>query len=503
MRSSLPTLSQLKTQVSSTLATTVYSANAQITERDKPDSGLGGSLAGLWSHYLTGDSLRSRIARGAFWSVLGTGISQALGLFATVICARLLGSAAYGQLGIVLTTVNLFATVASVGLGVTATKHVAEYWRHDPRHAGRIIAMSSMVSAVSGSAIAILLIVLAPWLSRSTLKAPLATELQLGALMMLFAAVNGYQTGTLAGFEAFRTQAVLNAIRGFVACPAIVTGVVLGGLRGAMIAYTATSAVTFLIHEIAIRRQCRLHSVPLSYSVDKADLRLLWSFSLPVLIASFSFTPAVWWTSAMLGTTAGYAQLGIFNAALQWQLLVMFFSNAVANLGLPTLSAVLPERSIEKYKQMLKVNFLLTTALAVIIAVPVGLAAPWIMSLYGHGFASGALTLRLVCLAAVISAANISVGQAIWSLGAARPGMLLALMRGLALVAAASLLSPHGAAGLAGAYVVMGVVQTVVQAPFMCSLMRRQAAVWAGPQASLDCARESTLRCSPFRSPEA
>src|ERR1035441_4490968 len=126
MRSSLPTLSQLKTQVSSTLATKVYSANAQITERDKPDSGLWGSLAGLWSHYLTGDSLRSRIARGAFWSVLGTGISQALGLFATVICARLLGSAAYGQLGIVLTTVNLFATVASVGLGVTATKHRSE-----------------------------------------------------------------------------------------------------------------------------------------------------------------------------------------------------------------------------------------------------------------------------------------------------------------------------------------------------------------------------------------
>jgi len=132
--------------------------------------------------------------------------------------------------------VNLFAAVVSVGLGITATKHVAEYRRHDPHRAGRIIAMSSMVSAVSGSAIAILLIVFAPWLSRSALKAPLATELQLGALMMLFAAVNGYQTGTLAGFEAFKAQAVLNALRGIFAFPAIVTGVVLGGLRGATIA---------------------------------------------------------------------------------------------------------------------------------------------------------------------------------------------------------------------------------------------------------------------------
>jgi len=180
--------------------------------------------------------------------------------------------------------------------------------------------------------------------------------------------------------------------------------------------------------------------------------------------------------------------LGIFNAAVQWQALVMFFTNAVANLGLPTLSAALPERSIERYKRMLKVNFLLTTALAVTIAVPVGLAAPWIMSLYGRGFGSGASTLRLVCLATVISAANISVGHAIWSLGAALPGMLLALVRAVALVVAAVLLTAHGAAGLAGAYVIMGVVQTALQAPFLYSLMRKQAAAWAAPPASLECA---------------
>jgi O-antigen/teichoic acid export membrane protein len=446
----------------------------------------GALLSTLWSHYFTGDSIHSRIARGAFWCVLGTGISQALGMFGTVICARLLGSARYGQLGIVLTTVNLFAMLATVGLGVTATKHVAEYRKQDPQSAGRIIGMSSMVSAASGSAIAIFLMVLAPWLSRTTLKAPLATEIQIGALMMLFAAVNGYQTGTLAGFEAFKVQATLNVIRGFFAFPAIVAGVFFGGLRGAMIAYTVTSGVTFLIHEIAIRRQCRLHSVPISYRVQKADLKLLWSFSLPVLIASFSFTPAVWWTSAKLGTTAGYTQLGIFNAALQWQNLVMFFSNAVAILGLPTLSATLPERSIERYTQLLKVNFIMTTGLAVLIAVPVSLAAPWIMYFYGHGFASGASTLRLICIATVISGANLSVGDAIWSLGAARAGMLLSLLRGTALVGGAVLFRSHGAAGLAGAYVFMGVVQTAVQVPFIYFLMRKQAAVWAAPRAILE-----------------
>ena len=393
----------------------MLSAFAKASEHGRVGRGPSSSRMDFFLLQFAGDSLRSRIARGAFWSVVGTGISQAFGLLGTVICARLLGAAAYGQLGIVLTTVNLFATLASVGLGVTATKHVAEYRWSKPQHAGRIIAMSSTVSVVAGSLVAVLMVVMAPWLSRSTLKAPLAAELQLGALMMLFAAVNGYQTGTLAGFEAFKVQAVLNSIRGLFGFPAIVIGVHFGGLRGAVVAYTVTGALTCLVHEFAIRRECRLHSVPLSYTFRRADFRLLWSFSLPVLVASFSFTPAVWWSSAMLGTTSGYTQLGIFNAAFQWQMLVMFFSNSVCNLGLSTLSAVVPERSIAKYKQMLKVNFLLTTALAAAIAVPVGLAAPWIMSLYGHGFASGASTLRLVC-GTVISAANMSVGHAIWSL---------------------------------------------------------------------------------------
>src|ERR1035438_7414369 len=92
------------------------SAIAKAPEELSPtDSGLWASRLEFLLHQFRGDSLRSRIARGAFWSVLGTGISQALGLFATVICARLLGSAVYGQLGLVLTTVNLRSEERRVG----------------------------------------------------------------------------------------------------------------------------------------------------------------------------------------------------------------------------------------------------------------------------------------------------------------------------------------------------------------------------------------------------
>ena len=199
---------------------------------------------------------------------------------------------------------------------------------------------------------------------------------------------------------------------------------------------------------------------------------------------------------SMLARGSGYAEVGLFNAAFQWQTVMMFLSIAVSNLGLPMLSAALPERAIAKYKRLLGVNFALTVGLTLVVAMPTALGAGWIMSLYGHQFHSGAGVLRLVCLATVLSAMNITVGQAIWSLDAAVSGMILGLLRGLALLTGAYYLAGKGATGLAGAYVFMGVVQTIVQAPFMFWLLRKHSLRWAAVAVTSDSAEvEPSLTC--------
>ena len=54
--------------------------------------------------------------------------------------------------------------------------------------------------------------------------------------------------------------------------------------------------------------------------------------------------------------------------------------------------------------------------------------------------------------------------------------MLLALLKGGALVLAAYALADRGATGLAGAYVIMGVIQTIANVPFLMWLLRRKLA---------------------------
>lgn len=440
---------------------------------------LAARAAAAVSGALPPGSLRRRIASGAFWSVAGSGLSQGLALLSTIVVARLLGAAAYGELGIVLATVNLFATVATAGLGLTATKHVAEHRAADPERAGRLVGLALVTSAGFGVAIAAVLAAAAPWLASATLAAPhLAGALRLGALMMALSSVNGAQIGALTGLEAYRAIAVSNAARGGATFVLVTGGVWLGGLDGAILGYAAATGVAVLASELLLRRACRADRIPLAFRIGREEWAVLWRFSLPALVAGVSFTPATWWSNALLVARSSYVENGVFSAARNWQNVVLFFTSAVANLGLPMLSSVLADRDYAKYRHRLAVNFALTSGLALAVALPVVVLAPWIMGLYGPEFEGRGAVLAWMCAASVLMAVNIAVGHAIWSLGAARSGMALALLRGAALVGFSYLFVERGAVGLALAWTAMGAVQTATQVPFMVWLLRRLRAEW-------------------------
>jgi O-antigen/teichoic acid export membrane protein len=385
-------------------------------------------------------------------------------------------------LGIILSTINLFASVGQLGLGLTAAKHVAEFRSTEPDKAGRVIALSQLTSIASGLLVAAVLCVAARFICDRYLGAPsLAGALRAGAVAMFFIALNGSQTGILSGFEAFRQIATANLVKSVVTIPAVLAGVVWMGIDGAVGAYALVGLVSYLTFGVLIRRECRAWGIPATYRLGMDEVHLLYHFSLPVLIAGLSFTPAVWWTNALLAKSAGFVESGLSTAAFQWQFVILFFSSALGSLGLPMLSNLAGERDARGYRRLLYWSALVTTVSAIALAVPIALASSHIMRSYGVAFGKGAGTLVLVCVASVLSAANISVGQAIWSLGAASWGMALAALRGGVLVAASYPLVAHGAAGLAEAYVVSAIVQTTVQAFFISWLLRQKAREWEAP----------------------
>src|SRR5208282_5367097 len=83
------------------------------------------AFQGLWTR-LESSPVGERLLRGAFWSVVGTVASRGLALAATILAARIIGKAVYGELGIIQSTVGMLGTLAGFGMSTTASKYVAE-----------------------------------------------------------------------------------------------------------------------------------------------------------------------------------------------------------------------------------------------------------------------------------------------------------------------------------------------------------------------------------------
>ena len=371
--------------------------------------------------WATRSELASRLASGAFWSLVGGVASQLLALVASISVARLLGSELFGQFGMIRSTAMTFGTLATFGLGLTATKHVAELRRHDPERAGRIIVLSGIFAACTGVVMAVVLYLAATPLAQRALDAPhLAGMVRVGSLLLALTAINAAQAGALAGFEAFRTMTKVNVTVGMVSVPVLVTATYVAGLPGAVWGLVGTLALQGLLNYRAVRREAAKAGTPLRYATCLREWRVLWSFSLPAALSSMLSAPAMWICHALLvNQPGGYTQMGVFNAANQWRMAILFVPQKIVMVALPVLSSLAAEGRIERFKTTLKLCVLVSAVVSIAVAAPVMALSSWIMRLYGDDFLSGTSAVSLLAVSAVFMSVSFVGGQAVISLGRA------------------------------------------------------------------------------------
>jgi O-antigen/teichoic acid export membrane protein len=329
-----------------------------------------------------------RLAKGAFWSLIGNLISRGLGLISSIIVARLLGKTGYGEWGIIQGTVSMFGTFAGLGLGITATKYVAEFRRTNPAKAGRIIALSSVVSWTSGGVLTLILVSLAPWLSTHTLAAPQLSEtLRLGSPLLILGAINGAQTGALAGFEAFKVIAQVNLWAGIASFPLMVCGVYFGGLKGALLGAIASLALNAVLNFKALQRQANISNIPMEYTTCWSEWKVLWHFSLPAVLANTVVAPVIWGSSALLvNQPHGYGEMGVYNAVMRVkQAPEMILSLLMAPL-LPILSEQYGKGNKDGFNRTTFAAFLISCMTMVPFCLFFAAAPNSMLRLFGHDF---------------------------------------------------------------------------------------------------------------------
>jgi O-antigen/teichoic acid export membrane protein len=416
---------------------------------------LQGWLVAKHRELVPAGSLRARFTLGIVWSLAGAVISRGFLLAASVVCARFLGREGFGALGMIQSTAGMFGIFAGLGLGLTATKYVAEFRRQDPAKAGRILALSAFAALVFGGVITVLLILLAPFLAKNVLATPqLAAPLAIGSGLVFFGAMNGAQTGALAGFEAFKTIARVNILSGAASFPLIVLGVWRGGLQGAVWGSVAALAINWALNNRALRRECANANISYQFASCHRELGILHRFSLPAFLASIVVGPAIWACNALLvHQPQGYAELGIYTAADKWRLLILFVPTSVFAMVLPVLSNLYGEGNSVGFRKVFRANLQLNASLALLAALLIAAFAAPIMAIYGNSFRGGRLVLIVLAFSALPEALNAILGQPLIAAHLMWWRFAFDLLLAAVLVTLARVLIPKwGALGLAVSY---------------------------------------------------
>jgi O-antigen/teichoic acid export membrane protein len=406
-----------------------------------------------------------RLARGAFWSVVGGIASRALTMGSSIIVARLLGKEGYGEIGMVQSTTGMFGVFAGFGLGATATKYIAEFRTKDPARAGRIANLIILISLTIGGLMAIMCLGMSGWLAEKTLnRSDLSPLLAAGALLLFVSTIGGVLLAVLAGFEAFREIARINILQG-VAAPFITVPLVfLFGVDGAVASMTINAGVGLYLSVIAMRREYA--EFGMAYRFDRTawnEWPVLPKFALPSTLSGLMVAPVIWVINTILANQqGGYGELGLFNAANQWRMVVIFLPGLLTSVMLPVLSETHSREDRTDFVGVVMLNLRATWVIALPLTVFIVTMNKPLAALFGKQFQGTAPIISVLMISVFLNVINGAVGTALAGSGRMWTGTFMNFGWAFILVSSSLILIPLlGGLGLAVAYLISYLAHTI------------------------------------------
>lgn len=406
----------------------------------------------------------ARLAHGISWTAIGAFASRPLLLAGAVVCARFLDPIAYGKLALLQSAVLTLGAFAGMGMATAITRHLSELRQRDPARAGRLLWLTLVLSAGSSAVTAILLAlfrraVAEQWLA----SADLADLLPVTAVTLVFTVIAAAQSAALMGLEAYRPLAGCNIANGVLAAGLMIAGAAANGLHGALWGSALASLGTVLILAIVLRSEALRAGFAPRPSFTRDDLSTVLHASVPLLFAGL-IPPAVSTvSSAMLSRgSGGYAELGVFSAADQWRVAILFLGRLLAQPSLPILTDLYAARDMRGFRRTFGVNLMTAGPACALAALMLALFGGRIMALYGRTYAAHGEVLAWCCAGAALAAISWAGAQALTGAGEYWLGVWLNALWAAVLLTLCYWWRDAGALGLAQAFLAAYLIHLVL-----------------------------------------
>lgn len=290
-------------------------------------------IKGLWEQIKT-----SSFFRDSFWALFGNGLGKVLVLTTSVLVARFLGKEMYGVYGLVHTMLYSVAIFSTFGLGYTSTKFVAEYQVLHPERIPALVGGVLKISLCTSSLFAVLVFLFSRPLA-VYLKIPeMYAALRYLSVIIIVNSIVTTQIGVLAGFKRFKALARINCVNG---CVLLCVSMVLTykfGLYGALTALLLMQILNCIQNALEIRNATVAYR-QISVIQKPSFLRDILSFSFPIALQEMISPIASWIVPVLLIKLSNLGELGLYNAAAQWRIVVLFVPNILQNVLLSHLTS--------------------------------------------------------------------------------------------------------------------------------------------------------------------
>jgi O-antigen/teichoic acid export membrane protein len=409
-----------------------------------------------------------RILYGSFWNAVLNLWGKGISFVGTVIIVRMIGREAFGEFGMLSTTIAMFGMFTTFSISQTATKYIAQYRTVDKEKAGRIIGLTFIFSAVLGILMLLCVMIFADVMAVKALNAPhLKNSLQLMGLGLLFSAVNGAQNGIIAGFEGFKANALVGVISNLGLTVLKVFLTYLYGFKGAIVGITIEPVLTYLITYFLTRNLIRSNDVKIRFKDAFKESGILLHYSLPSLLTGLLVFPANWYSMTLLAKSeGGYHELGAYNAANQWFNVLIFLPYILSSTFLPVFSDMIARNQLKEIDRIIKIAIFIVSVVFVFLNAVFLLFGDQISLIYGNDFKGIGFLLNLVVFSLLPQALSIILSNLLAALNRMWLGFAINLLWCIILLGSANLFLPFGAEGLVSARILAFTVNFIIMLIF-------------------------------------
>lgn len=377
-------------------------------------SGAFAVARGLWRsawNEVSGPGVAGVLSRGAASSLVFAGAGQLVGLGATMVLARLLGTVEWGLYSYAWTVINVTVIVTRLGLETVEIRYVAEY--RVTREWGRLKGLLAFCDRVVWMVAALVagLCALVVWVLASRLEPGLAMVLWVSFLVLPPFAILGLRAGTLQGFK----RVILARLPEVFIRPlgtALLGGAafLLSGRLEAVEAMGATLAAMVAAVAFGSWQLARMRPRELA-EAEPEELGREWlATGRPLLLVAGMRHLLGHADILLVGMILGTTEAGIYSVASRLSNLVTYGQNAFNNIGAPLIAELHAEGGKSRLQRMVTWASWGSTLFALAAAVVLVVFGKWLLGWYGQDFTGAWRVLVILAAGGLVNAAAGPVG---------------------------------------------------------------------------------------------